>query len=227
MEHRTLGYSLLTGAGIEIGALHNPARVPARCKVAYCDAMTATDAKKSFPELAELPLVAVDHVVDLDQSGLSGFTQGSQDFVILNHVIEHVANPIHVIAECFRVLRSGGLLVLSAPDMRFTFDKTRALTTAAHLWDECEQGVTRVSDAHYEDFLNAVHPEVNSDPQRFADALVAVRDRREHAHVWDSHTFGLLLREILDRRSIAAQYGPAPLPSARVFQAGSSVNKSR
>ena len=56
------------------------------------------------------------------------------DFVILNHVIEHVANPINAIKEIFRVTR--GLVVISAPDKHFTFDKQRQLTPFDHLMTE-------------------------------------------------------------------------------------------
>jgi SAM-dependent methyltransferase len=204
MDHRNLGYSLLAGHGIEIGALHNPAKVPACCKVSYCDAMSADDARRSFPELAELPLVNVTHIVDLDRDALTAFADSSQDFVILNHVIEHVANPIRVITECFRILKEAGKLVMSAPDMRFTFDRNRALTTSEHLWDEFHQGVTRVSDEHYAEFLRAVHPEAVGDPAVFASALISVRDRREHAHVWNSDTFQALLLDVMSHHAVQA-----------------------
>ncbi len=204
MDHRNLGYSLLAGHGIEIGALHNPAKVPDCCKVSYCDAMSADDARRSFPELAALPLVNVTHIVDLDRDALTAFADSSQDFVILNHVIEHVANPIRVITECFRVLKDAGKLVMSAPDMRFTFDRNRALTTPEHLWAEFHQGVTRVSDEHYAEFLHAVHPEAVGDPAVFAGALISVRDRREHAHVWNSDTFRTLLLDVMSHHAVQA-----------------------
>ena len=205
MDHRNIGYSLLSGHGIEIGALHNPANLPDCCRVSYCDAMSADDARRSFPELSALPLVNVTHIVDLDKQGLTGFDDTSQDFVILNHVIEHVANPIRVISDCFRVLKEGGKLVMSAPDMRFTFDRNRTLTTPEHLWDEFRQGITRVSDDHYVEFLQAVHPEVVADPHVFAGALISVRDRREHAHVWNSDSFKALLDDVVNEFSIPTQ----------------------
>lgn len=204
MDHRILAYSLLAGDGLEIGALHNPAQVPSSCRVSYCDAMSEDEARRSFPELASLPLVHVSHIVNLDHDALSAFADASQDFVILNHVIEHVANPIRVIIDCFRVLRDGGKLVMSAPDMRFSFDRNRALTTPEHLWAEYEAGVTEVSDAHYEEFLRAVHPEALVDPAVFAGAMISVRDRREHAHVWNSDTFRALLLDVVQRQHLQA-----------------------
>ena len=38
------------------------------------------------------------------------------DAVTLNHVIEHVPDPVHTLTECARILRSGGKLVLFTPN---------------------------------------------------------------------------------------------------------------
>lgn len=196
MEHRLLGYALLGGKGIEIGALHQPAQVPPHCQVAYCDAHSAQDIVRHFPELAALPLTHVDHIIDLDRSGLQAFADGQHDFVILNHVIEHVANPLAVLGECLRVLRPGGLLVLAAPDKDYTFDKPRVSTPFAHLQAEHQAGVNEVSDEHYAEFLRAVHPEVlEHGPDTWNAALHSVRLRREHAHVWNSAEF----RDFIDQ----------------------------
>ena len=45
------------------------------------------------------------------------FPAGSFDAVGLSHVIEHVANPVDVIAECRRVLAPDGVLVLITPNI--------------------------------------------------------------------------------------------------------------
>lgn len=153
-----------------------------------------------------MPLVPVSHIVNLDQDALTAFADASQDFVILNHVIEHVANPIRVIVECFRVLRDGGKLVMSAPDMRFSFDRNRALTTPEHVWAEYEAGVTTVTDEHYADFLNIVHADLakHATQEEFERGLAEARDRREHAHVWNSETFRALLQTVVQRQHIEA-----------------------
>jgi SAM-dependent methyltransferase len=195
MDHRLLGYSFLRGCGIEIGALHQPARVPPGVQVAYCDAHTETEIVAHFPELASTPLVHVDHVVNLDTQALQAFGSASQDFVILNHVIEHVANPVRVLHDVVRVLRPGGVAVVSAPDKNHSFDKPRASTPWSHLWAEYQANVTDVTDDHYAEFLRAVHPETQESPERFAGALVAVRARREHAHVWTADEFAGFMRE--------------------------------
>jgi len=48
------------------------------------------------------------------------------DVVTMNHVIEHVANPVGLLKECRRVLKPGGKLVVSTPNVkslgRYLFD---------------------------------------------------------------------------------------------------------
>lgn len=203
--HREFGYRLLDGSGLEIGAFHQPALLPQRCVVSYCDAVTREEAVKFFPELKLDDLVPVQHIVDLDKDGLSAFTDGSYDFIVINHVIEHVANPIKVVAELFRVVKPQGVVVISAPDKNFTFDKTRDLTSFGHLLEEYRQGISQVTDEHYLDFLRGVHPElVQQGEERLRQAVESVRNRREHAHVWDSATFEAFLHSSFDVLGIQA-----------------------
>jgi SAM-dependent methyltransferase len=44
------------------------------------------------------------------------FVSGSFDAITLNHVIEHVPDPISTIAECARLLKPGGRLVMFTPN---------------------------------------------------------------------------------------------------------------
>src|SRR5690349_14168158 len=119
LRHRKRGYRLLPGVGAEIGAFYLPACVPRSCKVIYCDTVTKSQALNKFPELKAYPLVEIDKLIDLDKSGLLGF---------MNHVIEHVANPIKVLEEMFRVVKSGGYVVITAPDKDYSIDRPRSLT---------------------------------------------------------------------------------------------------
>lgn len=57
--------------------------------------------------------------VDIEQDRLP-FTDASLDAVVFNEVIEHLRiNPIHTISEIARILRPGGLLLLSTPNLNF------------------------------------------------------------------------------------------------------------
>ncbi|AUI68809.1 methyltransferase domain-containing protein [Beggiatoa leptomitoformis] len=205
LKHRSAGYALLQGKGLEIGALNQPAQLPVGCDVEYADVASRETLVACFPELKEQlqQFVIVNHYCDLDKQGLSLFPAARFDFIILNHVIEHVANPINVVAELFRVVKPRGYVVISAPDKLFTFDKPRALTPFEHLWEEYQQQVTDVTDEHYIDFLQAVHPTVfNDSPERVKTHIANVKNRREHAHVWDSAHFAVFMQTCLNRLAI-------------------------
>ncbi|NNF01131.1 MAG: methyltransferase domain-containing protein [Bacteroidia bacterium] len=198
-SHRKKGFKLLNGHGLEIGALHEPAPVPSRCQMTYADALSKEDAKDLFKEIDANKLVDVDVIVDLDKEGLGKINDNEFDFVILNHVIEHVANPINVVSELFRVCKDGGMIVIAAPDKRFTFDKDRSITSFTHLSKEYEENVSEVSDEHYLDFLKHVHPDVMLlSEEKIQKSLEGVRNRREHAHVWDSSSFKDFLQKTIE-----------------------------
>jgi len=193
---RIKGYELLNGQGLEIGALNQAANIPANCSVTYCDVCSREDVIKFFPELRIEDLVSVDHLSDMDKDGLVLFQDNTFDFVILNHIVEHVANPIKSIREIFRIAKDGGLLVISAPDKNYTFDKDRELTPFSHLLDDYTNNTLESTDEHYIDFLKGVHPEVfDLSPEEIQERVDNVRLRREHVHVWDSTSFRQFLDE--------------------------------
>lgn len=213
--HRDKVYADLSGRGLEIGAFHEPAVVPAVASVEYFDALDATRAAELFPEIPAESLVAVDHLGDIDHDGLEMFAAGEFDFVICNHVIEHVANPIKLVRELFRITRPGGTVVLSAPDKDYTYDRARPLTPYDHLWTDYRRNVTTNDDEHYMDFFRGVAPHVlEVDPVHLPYNLQRVRERREHAHVWDSTSFAAFLTTSLQRLEIRATQFAESLGSA-------------
>ena len=204
LRHRRGGYRKLDGRGIEIGALHSPAKLSKHCSTEYCDVLSASEAAQLFPELHRARFVDVKHIVDLDKNALSSFATNQFDFVIMNHVIEHIANPIRVIHDAFRILKVNGKFVISAPDKGFNYDCNRDITSFDHLWSEYLDEVTSVDDDHYLDFLRAVHPSTLVDPIGVNHHIQHARERREHAHVWDSTAFHSMMEEGIKRLNISA-----------------------
>jgi SAM-dependent methyltransferase len=56
------------------------------------------------------------HTADISQGRLP-IDNNSVDLLMMNHVIEHVATPAHLLNECRRVLRAGGGLYIRTPNI--------------------------------------------------------------------------------------------------------------
>jgi SAM-dependent methyltransferase len=200
LDHRLEAYRQLRGSGLEIGALHEPAPLPKGVEARYFDALSEQQAAALFPEIDATRFVHVDFIGDLDRKGLSQFPPSTFDFVVINHVLEHLANPVSAVAEVFRIVRPGGHVVLSIPDKRYTFDRNRKETSFDHLWSDFEIGTEESSDEHYIDFLRSAAPHVFMEPpENLAHHVSRCRVRREHAHVWTSATFRAFLDGVFAR----------------------------
>lgn len=88
-----------------------------------------------------------------EASRLTGIADGSYDFILASHVLEHTANPLKTIAEWLRVLRPGGALVIIVPDKKTTFDHKRPLTTFEHLLEDYKKDVGENDMTHLEEIL--------------------------------------------------------------------------
>ncbi len=172
----------LKGDGIEIGALHNPLKVPPGAGVRYVDRMSVEDLRRQYPELEHEPLTPVD-IID-DGERLSTIGDSTQDFVIANHFLEHCENPLGALQHMLRVLKGGGVLYIAVPDKRFTFDRERPVTPFAHLSKDLIEGPQCSRRQHYEEW--ATHVEKKTDHgeiERRADELMA-KGYSIHFHVW-------------------------------------------
>jgi SAM-dependent methyltransferase len=178
----------LEGRGIEIGALHRPLEVPPGANVTYVDRYSVAELRTRYPELAAQALTEVSVVGDAQD--LSAFEDSSLDFVIANHLLEHLEYPTDGLLEFQRVLRPGGLVYLALPDKRVTFDKKRALTTTDHLLDE--QRLRSAPEHRWDHFLDwAVNVDgkaPGADADEWARDLMA-REYSIHFHVWRPETF--------------------------------------
>ena len=187
--------ALLAGKGIEIGAMHQPVPAP-HLEVRYVDRVGEETLRRHYSELGDMPFAPID--IHDDGQVLESLADASQDFVIANHVIEHMQDPIRALQNWSRVLRSGGHLFMAVPDKEQTFDKTRQLTTIEHLVQDYENPS---DERDYEAFL-----EFALEVSAKASGACTIEGHREHAdlmwrekysihyHVWDQNTF----RQFLD-----------------------------
>lgn len=186
-----LAAQYLAGTGIEIGALHMPLPLPSGAHVKYLDRLPVENQRMLYPELSLLPLVPVD-IVD-DAEDLGSLPDESQDFLIANHVIEHMQNPIAALERWLQVLRPGGVLFFAVPDKRYTFDKHRPLTSIEHVLHDYREGPDASQEAHFAEIARIVEKTPEEEiARRVSQARTA--NESPHYHVWTDSTF----RELLD-----------------------------
>jgi SAM-dependent methyltransferase len=121
--------------GLEIGALCSPV-VPASCVgISYVDHLNTEGLRKKYatdPHVDVEKIVPVRYVWNggplVDIVGAEQF-----DYVIASHVLEHAPDLIGWLQYISQILKPGGVLALAVPDMRYTFDCRRNLTTMADL----------------------------------------------------------------------------------------------
>jgi SAM-dependent methyltransferase len=180
----------LHGSGVEIGALHRPLRVPSGVTVRYVDRMDREGLRSHYPELAQHDLVEVD-VID-DGEKLGSLADGSVDFVIANHFIEHTEDPLGALASHLRVLRPGGIIYMAVPDGRRTFDAARRPTSLEHIVDDHVHGPSRSRQIHQEEWARLVEKVPPGDvPARVRE--LDEQDYSIHFHVWTPMEFTGLL----------------------------------
>jgi SAM-dependent methyltransferase len=184
----------IAGDGIEIGAATSPLRVPPGAAVRYVDRLAGG---------------AID-VVD-DATRLDAFADSSLDFVIANHVYEHVEDPIAALENALRVLRVGGVLFITIPDARRTFDVARRRTTVEHLLRDHAEGPEASRRGHYEEWARTIECLAEDRVPGRVEEFGRV-DARHHFHVWELETFLDLLRavplpcELLEARAYSIEF---------------------
>lgn len=228
---RELAARFLCGEGLEIGPLHLPLKMPPGARARYVDRMPVERLREEYPELAGWELTPVD-LID-DGEALATVPEGSQDFVVANHFLEHCEDPIGTIATHLGKLRPGGVLFYAVPDKRYTFDFRRPVTPLEHMVADHEQGPERSRRQHYDEWAEqVVFEEGESEDERQARARrLEAEGYSIHMHVWTQAEFLALIlaaRERLDEAFeleaaarqgielvvVLRKRGPLPKPAA-------------
>lgn len=185
---REIAAARLTGTGLEIGALASPYPAPLNCNIIYGDLCTHAELLETYPD--EDPADMVIPTVRTAFETLDGINDGSLDFILASHVIEHTRDPIGAIVNAYAKLREGGSLVLVVPDKRRTFDRNRPLTTLEHLISDFHEPSHDRDAAHHHEF----HSVAFRTPE-FEKTWCWSWETRQpiHYHTWVYETFGDLI----------------------------------
>lgn len=185
---KRLARKYLRGSGIEFGAVDAPLELPRDVKVRYAD---VPDAKANY-EHATTP----DIVADIET--MDCIDDRSVDFIVANHVLEHVENPLRAFQTIHRVLNLGGIAFIALPDKRFSFDRKRSITPIDHLIADYERGPAWSREAHYEDWVTNAFG-LQGDKRREMVAMFMARQLNIHFHVWDYAAMGEMFRYVAAR----------------------------
>jgi predicted SAM-dependent methyltransferase len=112
-----------------------PVRGSWRPHARYVDRFGLEELRRHYPGL---DLVEVDIIADGER--LVGIPEGSQDFIIANHFLEHRQDPMLTLQTLTSRLRPGGRLFMAVPDADHTFDRERPSTTFEHLVQDHTKG---------------------------------------------------------------------------------------
>lgn len=119
------------GRGIELGPLYWVSPLTPDHLVAYADIRTKDESLKFYNDKAP-PVEQSPGMVDVDIIvGRNDFCidcPKELDFFISNHCIEHVPSPQIFLKAVERVLRPGGVAMITVPDAQKIYDRPRART---------------------------------------------------------------------------------------------------
>jgi SAM-dependent methyltransferase len=123
-----------------------------------------------------------------DGCDFSVIPEETYDFVLASHVFEHLANPLRMLQECKRVLKTKGALLIIVPDKRATFDRKRPFTPFEHLQTDFEANTPEDDFTHVDEIL-ALHdlgldPLAGSSQEFQARCLRNASIRAMHHHVF-------------------------------------------
>jgi hypothetical protein len=190
---RFIALQYFAGEGLEVGALHRPLAVPPGVLVRYADS-------RPTDELLTLWSLEVDnrHVVPVDivtdATTLAGIADGTFDFAIASHVIEHLEDPLGSVFSLLRVVKPGGAVFIAIPDRRFTFDAARPPTSFDHVVRDYCGGTAASRDAHYREWVTVVEGLAGETAH---DRMRTLSQERYpiHFHVWQPAEFTDMLRQ--------------------------------
>lgn len=206
MAHAT---TYLLGYGIEIGAKATPQPVPKGAYSINVDHMSTedlivkytgdTEEHKAWVEaIKKNPVMRVD-----DAETLSTFEDDSLDFIVANHVLEHVSNFLGTLEVFARKLRVGGIAFFALPDKRFVpEDYPRPVTSPDLFLEELRNkdlSTKRKLDKIAEGILYRSKPDGNFDQDDLTAARESAKKDIGGAHIHTFTTESLMLTLSLAR----------------------------
>lgn len=181
----------LHGDGVEFGPGCFPLRLgPFAKKVRYVDAFDRQQFAEQFAEVGDsiAGFPEIDLRLDFDKENfVDRLGRESADFIVANHVLEHLVNPLRFLEQCHAVLRERGVLFLGLPDKRRMFDRDRKRTPLGDVVARYQAGETVLSEERIREYVEQV--DRRAEPflpgsAGYEDEVALHRRRSLHVNVW-------------------------------------------
>ena len=174
-EHRRWYAHHLHGHGVEIGALNTPLALPDGAHTTYADYLSTEELRLAYPSLSGI--VPVD--ILLKSRDFSELEPDSFDFIVANHVIEHLPNPLRAIETWGRALAPFGTMYIAFPVRERCLDAPRPISTIEHLIDDYRKNTAQCIDEDLLAFAWAWNPKQFPDPDAIGGVLREMWSRHQ------------------------------------------------
>jgi predicted SAM-dependent methyltransferase len=195
--------------GLEIGPLHAPMYQKTQTNISFADYMgkdqLLTHYKGHPVDFDNIP--EIDYIFDESKTITDAVKNQKFDYVIANHVFEHLPNPIRWLKEIEEILETNGLLFMAIPDKRHTFDKNRSDTNIYHLLEDYHTN-NPTNLEHILEFRTLVNG--LDFKKTYSDTLKEIKNKKNtnlHFHVFSYPTFKNIIRGLLSLNIINYKLG--------------------
>ena len=137
----------LAGNGLEIGPLGYPTVSKSEANISYLDLKSRDQlVRESSPndEVDRIP--ETDYLVASNDYGQ--YVADKFDYIIANHVLEHIPDLIRWLVTVSAMLKPNGVLFIALPDKKYTFDKYRQTSRLSHILNDYYTEAQTISLEH-------------------------------------------------------------------------------
>lgn len=211
-----------TAKGLEIGPYVNPTVRKDEGDIRYLDFYSTEElqAKEQDRRAKGVVIPHVDYVVKSDD--YYRHVEDRFDYVIANHVIEHVDNPLEWVNDLAKLVHDDGVIFLTVPDKKYNFDRYRTDTSLSHLLadffrghgDHTEHGLDIQLNYDTQYIGEPVDLELKLNVDKLRESFEAPTHPGRHNHVFQSETFVSRILRPLQKTGIwpytLLEFGEAP-----------------
>lgn len=124
---------------LEVGAFYRPTILPGEADVLFADYYGTQELEaQAATQGVNRKIAPVSYrLADVD---LWDAVDGKVDWIIANHLLEHLVDPFRWLKQVEPILEQGGAIFITLPDKKYSFDHARADTTLAHFISDYMMG---------------------------------------------------------------------------------------